>query len=152
MTTPVRIDTLAAPQPIAIVRRRASVQELVSVVPEACGAVWSALKAHGVHGAGRHVTVYLDGEINLEIGVEMPSPFSGAGEVIASAIPQGRVATATHFGPYQSLRETHRAIAAFCAANGHSTTSVSWEIYGHWDDAWDADPSKIRTDVFYLLV
>ena len=27
----------------------------------------------------------------------------------------------------------------------------SWEIYGHWRDEWNRDPSKIRTDVFYLL-
>jgi hypothetical protein len=28
----------------------------------------------------------------------------------------------------------------------------NWEVYGHWQDEWNSDPSKIRTDVFYLLV
>ena len=27
----------------------------------------------------------------------------------------------------------------------------NWEIYGHWVDEWNRDPSKIRTDVFYLI-
>jgi hypothetical protein len=25
------------------------------------------------------------------------------------------------------------------------------EIYGHWENEWNADPSRIRTDVYYLL-
>src|SRR4030095_215394 len=33
----------------------------------------------------------------------------------------------------------------------HMLTGISWAIYGHWDERWNADPSKIRTDVFYLL-
>jgi hypothetical protein len=28
---------------------------------------------------------------------------------------------------------------------------ISWEIYGHWEESWNTDPSKIRTDVFHLL-
>jgi hypothetical protein len=27
----------------------------------------------------------------------------------------------------------------------------NWEIYGHWKDEWNNDPSKICTEVFYLL-
>jgi hypothetical protein len=25
-------------------------------------------------------------------------------------------------------------------------------VYGHWKDEWNSDPTKIITDVFYLLV
>jgi hypothetical protein len=28
----------------------------------------------------------------------------------------------------------------------------NWEVYGHWKDEWNSDPSKICTDVFYLVV
>jgi hypothetical protein len=24
-------------------------------------------------------------------------------------------------------------------------------VYGHWQEVWNSDPTKIRTDVFYLL-
>jgi hypothetical protein len=30
-------------------------------------------------------------------------------------------------------------------------TNRGAEIKGHWQDAWNNDPSQIRTDVFYLL-
>jgi effector-binding domain-containing protein len=121
------------------------------VVPDACGVVWRALKSHGVAGAGRHVALYLDDEINLEVGVEMAGAFAGRDEVIASALPAGRLATTVHMGPYQKLHFAHRAILDWGTRNGHALAGPNWEIYGHWDEAWNTDPSRIRTDVFYLL-
>jgi effector-binding domain-containing protein len=147
----VRIETISAERPTAVVRRRAGLRELPRVVPEACGLVWNALRAAQVKGAGRHVSLYLDEQINLEVGVEMDGPFAGSGEVIASALPAGRVATAVHFGPYPQLHRAHEAIRDWCAKHGHALAGPNWEIYGHWDQAWDKDPSGIRTDVYYLL-
>jgi effector-binding domain-containing protein len=137
--------------PLAVVRRRASFAELPKVVPEACGIVWNLIKAQQISGAGRHVAVYYDDQINLEVGVELSSPATVSGELIRSSTPAGRVATTTHFGPYQLLHEAHRAIRDWCAAEGHATAGTNWEIYGHWLDEWNRDPTKIRTDFFYLL-
>ena len=36
-------------------------------------------------------------------------------------------------------------------AHGHTLAGPNWEIYGHWVDEWNRDPTKIRTEVFYLL-
>ena len=146
----IRLET-ADTRPTAVVRRRAALQQLPKVVPEACGYVWNALRAQKIKGAGRHVALYLDEQINLEVGVELDAPFSGAGDVIASSLPAGRVATTTHFGPYQQLGAAHQAIRAWCAQHGHALAGPNWEIYGHWLDEWNSDPSKICTDVFYLL-
>jgi hypothetical protein len=137
--------------PLAVVRRRASSQELSTVVPEACGIVWDVLRAEKVSGAGRHVAVYLDCQINLEVGVELAGPFPGYGEVVGSATPAGLVAATTHYGPYGQLHEAHNAIRRWCGANGHTLAGPNWEIYGHWKDEWNSDPARIRTDVFYLL-
>jgi hypothetical protein len=139
-------------RPLAVVRRRAASHELARVVSDACGTVWNVIRSQRVSGAGRHVAVYLDGQINLEVGVELDGPFSGYREVVASAIPPGLVATTTHFGPYGRLHEAHEAIRRWCAHNGHTLAGLNWEIYGHWEDEWNGDPSKICTDVFYLLV
>jgi effector-binding domain-containing protein len=147
----VRLENIVDIRPLAVVRRRASLQLLSKVVPEACGAVWNVIRAQKIAGAGRHVAVYLDGEINLEIGVELPAPFAGFGEVVGSAIPAGPVATATHFGPYGELGRVHEAIRNWCVANGHTLAGPSWEIYGHWEEGWNRDPSLIRTDVYYSL-
>ena len=117
--------------PLAVVRRRAASHELARVVPDACGTVWNVIRSQRVSGAGRHVAVYLDGQINLEVGVELDGPFSGYGEVVASTIPPGLVATTTHFGPYGRLHEAHEAIRRWCANNGYTLAGPNWVIYGH---------------------
>src|SRR5262245_18810059 len=116
-------------QPLAVVHRRASSQELARVVPEACGTVWGVVRAQQIPGAGRHVAVYLDGQINLEVGVELAAPFTGHGEVVGSATPAGPIATTTHHGPYGQLHEAHEAIRLWCQNNDHALAGPNWEIY-----------------------
>jgi effector-binding domain-containing protein len=147
----VRLENGPRGRPIAVVRRRVEAAELKRVVPQLCGVVWNALRAQQVTGAGRHVAVYLDCEINLEVGAELERPFSGDGEVVGSEIPAGMVATTAHMGPYGGLGAAHQAIRDWCARNGHALAGPNWEIYGHWEEAWNKEPSKIRTDVYYLL-
>jgi effector-binding domain-containing protein len=137
--------------PLAVVRRHVSASDLARVVPECCGLVWNVVRAQGTK-AGRHIAVYLDGSIRLEVGVELYGPFAEHGEVVRSATPAGVVAWATHFGPYRGLGGAHDAIRHWCAANHHRFAGPNWEIYGHWQPEWDADASRIRTDVYYLLI
>jgi len=146
----VRLEQLSS-RPLAVVRRRATLPELARVVPDACGTVWNVIRAQQVAGAGRHVALYWDDQINLEVGVELDAPFGGHGEVVGSATPAGLVATAIHFGPYNQLGAAHQAIISWCAQHGHTLAGPNWEIYGHWIHQWCDDPSKIRTDVYYLL-
>jgi effector-binding domain-containing protein len=146
----VRLEQVES-RPLAVVRRRASLPELAQVIPAACGKVWDVARAQGVPGAGRHIALYWDDVINLEVGVELEAPFAGHDEVVASATPGGLVATAVHFGPYNRLPEAHHAIRRWCANHGFALAGPNWEIYGHWIHEWCDDPSKIRTDVFYLL-
>ncbi|HEV3385588.1 MAG TPA: GyrI-like domain-containing protein [Gemmata sp.] len=138
-------------RPLAVVRRHASLPELAKTIPEACGTVWSILRSLKIAGAGRHVVLYRDDEFNLEVGVELDTPFTGHEEVVGSATPGGTVATAVHFGPYNGLPKAHRAIRRWCLEHGYSLAGLNWEIYAHWLHEWCDDPSKIRTDVFYLV-
>ena len=141
-----RLDSI----PLAVIRRQVRASELSSVVPECCGLVWNQVRAQQAKG-GRHVAVYWDGGIRLEVGVELLGPFVDQGDVVRSATPAGEVASATHFGPYGGLGAAHDAVRRWCTANHHRLAGPHWEIYGHWQDEWNANPSQIRTDVFYLL-
>jgi effector-binding domain-containing protein len=139
-------------RPLAVVRRCAKSQDLSKVVPNGCGTVWSVVRSQQIPGAGRHIAIYLDGQINLEVGVELDAPFGGHGEVVSSSTPSGPVAATTHLGPYGQLHQAHDAIRQWCASNGYALAGPNWEIYGHWQDEWNSDPSKITTDVYYLLI
>jgi effector-binding domain-containing protein len=153
MRYPVRVERVIS-RPIAVVRRRVASGELSKVVLEACGLVWKTVKAAGVTDAGRHVAVYRDGGgglVDVEVGVEVGTAFQGRDEVVGSVLSEGDAATATHFGPYWKLGEAHQAIREWCAEQGRTLAGAHWELYGHWLDEWNSDPSKIRTDIFYLL-
>jgi effector-binding domain-containing protein len=97
------------------------------------------------------VAIYWDGQITLDVGVELDAPFAGHGEVVGATLPAGQTATTTHFGPYGQLGAAHQAIRDWCQAHGHKLAGPNWEVYGHWEEAWNRDPSLIRTDVHYLL-
>ncbi len=135
----------------AVIHDRVPPRELSRFVPAACGEVWSFIRAAGLPKPGRHVAVYLDRQGTVEVGAEVAEPFTGNERVQCSQLPAGRVATTVHFGPYSGLGEAHAEICLWCAAQGQQLADVSWEIYGHWDESWNSDPAKIRTDVFYLL-
>ena len=89
--------------PLAVVRRRASVHELSKVVPDACGTVWGVVRAQQVTGAGRHVAVYLDDQINLEVGVELAAPFAGSRRGCRLGYPSR---SRCHNDPLRALRST----------------------------------------------
>ena len=122
------------PQTTAVVRCRAKQSELSKVVPEGCGEVWTYLRSTPLPKPGRHLALYLDCEINLEVGVEMPQPFTGSDRVVRSETPGGLVATTVHLAAYHRLGEAHRAICQWFTDNGHVLAGPSWEVYGHWTD------------------
>jgi effector-binding domain-containing protein len=136
----------------AVIRNRVPAKELAQFVPAACGEVWSFIRSAGLQRPGRHLALYLDAQGSVEVGAEVSEPFAGNERVHCSQLPAGRVVTTVHFGPYGRLPEAHAAIREWCARHGHRCSGVSWEIHGHWEESWNADSSKIRTDVFYLLL
>ena len=146
----VHVETVPS-QLTGVVRERVAPHDLAVVVPAACGEVWTFMRAAGLPRPGRNLALYLDSEINLECGVEVPAPFAGNGRVVQSSTPAGAVATTTHFGSYAELGQAHAAVQAYCREQGLTLAGPNWEIYGHWDPAWDTEPARIRTDVFYLL-
>ncbi len=133
--------------PLLAVRRSAPQSQLSKVVPESCGVVWDFIRKNDITPRGRNVAVYLNGKIDMEVGVEVSASAAGSGDVVLLATPSGTAVTATHWGDYRALHAAHDAIRQWCSANHYSAVGASWEIYGHMGD----DPAKVRTDVFYLV-
>jgi effector-binding domain-containing protein len=131
------------------VPRRATPAQLATTVPEACGAVWNALRGQNQRG-GRNVAIYWDGEVRLDAGVEFDGTFVSE-ECHVTQTPAGLAASVVHFGPYAQLGAAHDAVRQWCRANDYEAVGANWEIYGHWQAEWDRDPSQIRTDVYYQV-
>ena len=99
--------------------------------------------------AGRHVAIDWDSAIRLEVGVEHGA-FVEDANVVRSATPGGLSVSATDFGPYGGLGTAHTAVRDWCKAND-GLAGPNREIYGHWWREWAVNPSRIRTDVYYLV-
>jgi effector-binding domain-containing protein len=136
--------------PTAVVLHRVPTREFPRVVPASCGRVWEALRAQGLRG-GHNVALYRDGGAVVEAGVELVTPFTPPADIAISNLPGGTVAATTYFGPYGGLGAAHDAVHEWAKAAGRALGGVCWEVYGHWQAAWDTDPSQIRTDVYYEL-
>ncbi len=95
----------------------------------------------------QNVMLYKNDRPDVEVGVLVRGAFGAEGPVIASELPAGEVATATHRGDYARLGVTHGAVRDHAAAHGRELAGPRWEIYGHWR----ADPSELVTEVFWLL-
>ena len=135
----------------AVIRNQVPAKELAQFIPAACGEVWSFIRSAGLPRPGRHLALYLDAQGSVEVGAEVSEPFTGNDRIQCSQLPAGRVVTTVHFGPYQHLKGAHIAIREWCASHEYRCSPFTWEIYGHWEESWDNNPSKIRTDVFHLL-
>jgi effector-binding domain-containing protein len=95
----------------------------------------------------QNVMLYKDQRPDVEVGVLVAVPFEPEGRVVASELPGGEVAMATHRGDYGRLGVTHDAVRNHVAAQGRELAGPCWEIYGHGR----ADPSEQETEVFWLL-
>jgi effector-binding domain-containing protein len=135
-----------APRRLASIAGHAPFNNLAPTIMELLDGVWAFLRANNVTATGHNVIQY--GATGLkEVGVEVSGEIPAGERVKASSTPAGRVATTVHWGSYDGLGAASRTVVDWCAANGHQLSGESWEVYGDWSD----NPSKLRTDVFFLL-
>lgn len=149
MTADVSVRTVAA-TPTAVVATATTWQEFPTLWGPMLYKVWSFLRSEGgtgVYDGGHNTMLYKDDLPHVEVGVQVSGPFAPVGEVRASTLPGGLVASTTHTGPIARIGETHRAVAAWSSANGHRLAGPRWEVYG------DPDPSTgdFAVEVCWLL-
>jgi effector-binding domain-containing protein len=137
-------------QPIAAAAQRATFRRISKEIGTLLNGPWAFVRERpGLRTDGHNVAVHWDasGAGSIDVGIQVVRRFEGDGEVICSATPSGTVARTSHFGPYSDLGTAHMAVREWCRRNGRETATPYWEIYGDWKD----DPTKLRTDVLYLL-
>ena len=135
---------------LAVVRRRLKWSELGEHLIPLLDRVYFKGRAGKVIQSGQNVFVYRDGTkegVTVEVGVEVSNRFEDVDDVVYSSTPFGEVASTLHVGPYSDLGGAHDAVRRWCEEHRRPQANVWWEVYGDWDD----DPSKLQTEVFYLL-
>ena len=146
------IEEVAA-RPLAAVHRSVPVGQVGAAWRPALDAVWAFLRRHdGLRTDGHNIFVYHHpagpgAPMEVDFGVEVSRPFTGADAVVFTQTPAGTAATTVHVGPPDRLAGANAAIEGWCVANHRSLAGFSWEIYGDPGP----DPSTFEVQVFYLL-
>jgi effector-binding domain-containing protein len=141
------------PRPTAVIGQTTTWEEFPSVWGQLLDEVYRCVRTrtHLATGDGaemwQNVMLYKDYRPDVEVGVLVSASFEPEGRVIASELPGGEVARATHRGDYAGLGMTHDAVRDQVAAHERELAGPRWEIYGHWRE----DTSKLETEVFWLL-
>jgi effector-binding domain-containing protein len=139
------------PSPTAVVVASTTWTEFPKVWGPMLDEVWSFLRGgapQGLYEHGHNIMLYKDGVPNVEVGVQVSGSFDARGRVVASTLPGGLVATATHSGPIAEIGHTHDAVCAWSTANGYRLAGPRWEIYGDPDHS----TGDFEVDVFWSLV
>ena len=141
--------TSVQPSPTAVVRATTTWPEFPSLWRQMLDEVWRFLRdaPPAVRKHGHNVMLYKDDLPTVEVGVQVNGSFESRGSVVPSALPGGRVVTATHPGPIDKLGETHDAIHMWCAERGLEISRVRWEVYGDPSP----DTGHFDVDVFWAL-
>lgn len=148
MTVDVVVQAVES-SPTAVVMAATTWAEFPKLWGSMLDEVWSFLRGAappGLYEHGHNVMLYRDDVPNVEVGVQVSRSFEPVGRVVASSLPDGPVATATHTGPVTDIGVTHDAVRSWCSENGYRLAGPRWEIYG------DPQPSgHFDVDVCYLL-
>jgi effector-binding domain-containing protein len=149
MAVEVNAKTIEA-TPTAVVIASTTWAEFPTIWGPMLDEVWSFLRgaaSEGLHQKGHNIMLYRDDVPNVEVGVQVSGSFDPVGRVVASTLPGGLVATATHTGPISEIGDTHRSVCGWSKANGYRLVGPRWEIYG------DPDPSTghFDVDVFWAV-
>jgi effector-binding domain-containing protein len=135
---------------LAVVRQRLRWSELGSNLIRFLDRVYSQVRAGKIAQSGHNVFVYRDPTkegVTVEVGIEVSGPFEPIDDVVHSSTPSGEVASTLHVGPYSDLGGAYDALVQWCREHNRPRATTYWEVYGDWNE----DPSKLETEVFYLL-
>lgn len=135
--------------PTAVIRGTVAMTDITSFYDRAFSEVAAAVDRQQLSPQGAF-GLYLAPPadvLQLEVGFVVDGAVEPEGEVVASALPGGRVARLVHHGAYDGLGEAWARLMAWVDEQGLTPAGAMWEVYVT-DPTPDTDPATLRTDLF----
>ena len=135
---------------VASIRRKVDVQNIGMALGEILSQVMTCVTSEGIQITSAPFARYHSisaTAVDMEAGVSVTRPIEGNERVRPGTLPGGRVLSAWHVGPYDTLTRTHQRLEAWMSQQGLESAGASWELY--WTDpGMEPDPAKWRTQIF----
>jgi effector-binding domain-containing protein len=138
-------------KPTLSIRTRAAVQDLPTLFGKVIGEIMKYLGELGERPAGMPYSAYynLDMQnLDVEIGFPVAHKLAGKGEIQASEIPGGKLASVMHVGPYDKMGAAYDALTQWVKAQGLETTGVAYELYYTGPET---PPQDTRTEILFPI-
>ena len=122
-----------AEQPALLIRERAPLEELKTVIPAAIRDVQAHMEALGATDAGPPFVVCPfpdeEGMVAVETGWPVSGPVDGAGRIEFTILPACMAVAYVHRGPYEELDRSYRELAALMEREGLVAAGAPRELY-----------------------
>lgn len=141
------------PQPIVVLERQATAEDLPAMLGEALQVVSDELAQAEAQPIGPAIVRYTnDGEasVTLEAGFPVEAPVHGLKQAINETLPGGNAVTSLHVGRYDELDSVHQAIQEWIAREGKQSSGARWEVY-ITDPTVQHDTAKWQTEVYWPI-
>ncbi len=139
-------------QKTASIRTRTSVSNLPETIRQAYQSIGILMSENGVECVGAPFAIYYNMDIqdlDVELGFPVSSRISEKGRIKNSFIPQGKVISFTHVGPYNELESAYNEAFEWIKQNNVETNGVVCELY-HNDPAV-LPPAELITEICMYL-
>lgn len=136
----------------AMVRLITPAGELPNVIGGAYGEIAAYMENKGMAFAGPPFVIYhnMDMEaLDVEIGFPVARVIEGEGRVKPGKIQGGRVASAMHTGPYETLENTYTELMDFVKEKG--LTACEWMYETYLNSPEDTAIEDLKTEIFFPL-
>lgn len=134
------------------IRTRTSIGNLPVVLGKTFGEIAGYLGEMGQCPAGAPYVAYHNMDMNdldLEIGFPVAKEMPGKGDIKASMIPGGKVATCMYQGPYEEMCVPYEALTKLVTESGYQATGIAYETY--LNSPMDTQPSELQTLIMFPL-
>lgn len=134
------------------VRYRTPAADLATSMGPAYGEIAAYMGKNGIPFAGPPFAMYYNmdmDDLDVEIGFPVGQAWPGEGRVKPGTLPGGKMASATHLGPYATIEKTYNELTAFVGKKGLATESFMYEEYLNPPE--DTPPEKLATTIYFIL-
>ena len=137
------------PATTAVIRRVVPMDRLAEFFDGSFGALAAAVTEQDVGVAGPAFALHhgLPADtVDLEVGFPTQRAVRAEGDVVASALPGGRVARVVHAGSFDGLGAAWGRLRSWINDGGLKAGDTFWEVY-LTQPTPDMDPADLRTEL-----
>lgn len=119
-------------QPALVIKGKVKVEKVGEAIGGILGKVSGYLEKKNAHPTGAPFTrtyQHEKGVLEFESGFPVQAGVMGQGEIIATELPRGKVATTVHVGFQETSEQAYKAIHIWMAKNGKKEAGAPWEVY-----------------------